>query len=168
MAAPIGNQFWKMRTKHGRDRLFADPDTLWAACCEYFEWVEANPLIEHQPFAYQGVVNLEPVPKMRAMTLEGLYFFLRIGSSTWFDWRNQEGFSEVVREAEAVIRDQKFTGAAAGFLSANIIARDLGLADKQTQVATVTHNIMPVPTCDSAEEWEAAAATNQDGLLGRE
>lgn len=168
MAAPIGNQFWKMRTKHGRDRLFADPDTLWAACCEYFEWVEANPLIEMRPFAYQGVVTQEPVPKMRAMTLTGLQFFLDVDSQTWANWRLMEDFIGVVNKAESVIRDQKFAGAAADLLNANIIARDLGLADKQSQVATVTHNIMPVPTCDSAEDWEAAAATNQDGLLGRE
>ena len=168
MAAPIGNQFWKMRTKHGRDRLFADPDTLWAACCEYFEWVEANPLIEMRPFAYQGVVTQEPVPKMRAMTLTGLQFFLDVDVKTWINWRLDEDFIQVVNKAESVIRDQKFAGAAADLLNANIIARDLGLADKQNQVATITHNIMPVPTCDSAEDWEAAAATNQDGLLGRE
>ena len=67
-AAHVGNQFWKARSKHGRDRLFASADLLWEACCEYFEWVEANPLIEMRPFAYQGVVIQEPVPKMRAMT----------------------------------------------------------------------------------------------------
>ena len=22
MAAPVGNQFWKLRSKHGRDKLF--------------------------------------------------------------------------------------------------------------------------------------------------
>ena len=43
MGAPIGNQFWKLRSKHGRDKLFATPDLLWEAACEYFEWCDSHP-----------------------------------------------------------------------------------------------------------------------------
>lgn len=43
MAAPIGNQFWKLRSKHGRDRLFATPELLYEAACEYFEWCDSHP-----------------------------------------------------------------------------------------------------------------------------
>lgn len=28
MAAPKGNQFWMLRSKHGRDKLFATPEAL--------------------------------------------------------------------------------------------------------------------------------------------
>ena len=38
MAAPKGNQFWMLRSKHGRDKLFATPEALWEAACEYFQW----------------------------------------------------------------------------------------------------------------------------------
>lgn len=130
MAAPLGNQFWKARTKHGRDKLFASAEVLWEACCEYFQWVEDNPLIEMKPFAYQGAITQEPVPKMRAMTVDGLCLFLDIANSTWHQWRSEKDFSEVVIRVESVIRSQKFAGAAADLLNANIIARDLGLADK--------------------------------------
>ena len=54
MSAPTGNQFWKARTKHGRNKLFADAETLWDACCEYFQWVEDNPLWEAKYTQYQG------------------------------------------------------------------------------------------------------------------
>lgn len=151
MAAPIGNQFWKMRTKHGRDRLFADPEALWAACCEYFEWVEANPLIEMRPFAYQGVVTQEPVPKMRAMTLSGLQFFLDVDSQTWANWRLMEDFIGVVNKAESVIRDQKFAGAAADLLNSNIIARDLGLSDKIQQDHTSSDGSMTPKGLDASK-----------------
>lgn len=135
----LGNQFWKARAKHGRDRLFASAELLWEACCEYFEWVEANPLIEMRPFAYQGVVIQEPVPKMRAMTIDGLCLFLDIEYETWRAWRNEgNGFSAVVSRADKVIRDQKFAGAAADLLNANIIARDLGLAEKKQVESTST------------------------------
>jgi len=130
MAAPAGNQFWKARTKHGRDRLFADHHALWEACCEYFEWVEANPLYESETVKFQGNATLIEVPKMRAMTLGGLCLFLDIHRGTWNDWRQVDDFSEVVTQVEEVIYSQKFTGAAADLLNPNIIARDLGLADK--------------------------------------
>lgn len=131
MAAPIGNQFWQMRSSHGRKPIFADPEVLWAACCEYFEWVEANPLKEAQAFAYQGDVKLQELPKMRAMTIGGLCIFLDIDRTTWPEYAKKDGFSQIVSRAEEVIRTQKFEGASAGLLNPNIIARDLGLADKQ-------------------------------------
>lgn len=130
MAAPKGNEFWKARSSHGRKPIFPSPDDLWSACVEYFAWVEQNPLYESQAFAYQGVVTIEEIPKMRAMTLAGLCIFLDINRSTWDEYRTREGFSEVSTRVDEIIRSQKFEGAAAGLLNANIIARDLGLADK--------------------------------------
>lgn len=131
MAAPIGNQFWKARSSHGRTPIFATPDDLWNACTEYFEWVEQNPLWESKPFAFQGVVTVEAMPKMRAMTISGLCIFLDIGRRTWDEYREREDYSPVTTRVEEIIRTQKFEGASADLLNPNIIARDLGLADKK-------------------------------------
>lgn len=38
--------------------------------------------------------------------------------------------------------------------------------EKEQLTANVTNNIMPVPTADSVEDWEAMAAKNQDELFG--
>lgn len=130
MGAPLGNQFWKARSSHGRNPIFKSPDDLFGACCEYFEWVEANPLYEDKLTSYQGVNTHEPVAKMRAMTLSGLCIFLDIGRRTWDDFRKNEDFSPVVSRVDEIIRTQKFEGASADLLNPNIIARDLGLADK--------------------------------------
>ncbi|EMN1549308.1 TPA: DNA-packaging protein [Enterobacter ludwigii] len=131
MAAPKGNRFWEARSSHGRNPKFESGDQLWSACCEYFQWVEDNPLWEMKPFAYQGEVTQEPVAKMRAMTLTGLCLFLDISDDTWRNYREKEDLLGVVSRAEKVIYDQKFSGAAADLLNANIIARDLGLAEKK-------------------------------------
>lgn len=136
MPAPKGNQFWKARTKHGRDKLFASAELLWEACQEYFEWVEDNPLYESKPFAFQGQSWIEEVPKMRAMTIGGLCLFLDIDKTTWFDWAKQKDFSHITTRVDEVIRAQKFAGAAADLLNPNIIARDLGLADKQDHTSS--------------------------------
>ena len=103
MPAPKGNQFWKARTKHGRDKIFASAELLWEACQEYFQWVEDNPLYEAKPFAFQGQSWIEEIPKMRAMTIGGLCVFIDIDETTWRDWRSQEVFSTVISRAERII-----------------------------------------------------------------
>ena len=76
MAAPKNNQFWKLRSKHGRDKLFATSKLLWDAACEYFQWCEDNPFQEEMIFHAQGVITKDSVSKMRPFTMEGLCHYL--------------------------------------------------------------------------------------------
>ncbi|TIT64348.1 MAG: DNA-packaging protein [Mesorhizobium sp.] len=131
MPAPVGNRFWEQRSSHGRAPIFATPEDLFAASCEYFQWVEDNPLYEAKAFAYQGDVTIQELPKMRAMTIGGLCIFLDIARRTWDGYGEREDFVPVKTRVEEIIRAQKFAGAAADLLNPNIIARDLGLSDKQ-------------------------------------
>jgi hypothetical protein len=136
MSAPKGNQFWKLRSKHGVDKLFATPELLWSAACEYFEWCENNPLYKVNQFAFQGMVTQDEVPLMRAMTLSQLCFYLNCNEAYFRTFKKQlkdidQDFNTVISDIEATIYNQKFQGASAGLLNANIIARDLGLKDSQ-------------------------------------
>lgn len=131
----IGNQFWKLRAKHGRDKLFETPQLLWDAACEYFEWCDENPLKEQKAFAYQGKISKTELYKMRAYTLTGLCLYLDCTDAYFRAFKSQErkdgkDFITVIEKIEKTIYTQKFTGAAADLLNANIIARDLGLSDK--------------------------------------
>lgn len=140
MAAPEGNRFWEARATHGKDKIFSSPEVLKEACIEYFNWVEDNPLWECKVAQFQGAPVDMPIAKMRAMTVESLCLFLDIAYSTWRVYATHEShkdYMEVINWAEAVIRSQKFAGAAADLLNANIIARDLGLVDKKELDATV-------------------------------
>jgi DNA-packaging protein gp3 len=130
MSAPQGNKFWEARSSHGRQPIFKKPEALWTACCEYFEWIEQNPLYEAKAFASGGDVTIENLPKMRAMTVGSLCIFLDISPETWRDYRSRQDFVGIVGQVDEIIRTQKFQGASAGLLNANIIARDLGLADR--------------------------------------
>ena len=131
MAAPKGNQFWKARSKSGRDKIFATPEALWEAAEEYFQWVEDNPLKEGRATQFQGEFVHGEVNKMRAMTITSLCRFLHIDFVTWQNYKVREDFFNITREVESVIYDQKFTGAAADLLNANLIARELGIAEKK-------------------------------------
>lgn len=131
MPAPKGNRFWEARATSGREKAFSSPDELWQACLEYFEWNHNNPL--EKAIVYQGQVNEGQVETvMRAMTIDALCTFLDCDVKTWRNYRSQEGYQDffpVVEKVEQIIRSQKFEGASAGLLNANIIARDLGLKD---------------------------------------
>ncbi len=149
MSAPLENQFWKLRSKHGRDKLFASPELLLEAAYEFFQWCIDNPLMEAQqaksyskPYKDEktGEIifpsNTIELPKMRAFTMHGLCRYLNCNTDYFKQFKKSLGddkqdFSPVITCIEEIIFEQKFTGAAAGFLNPNIIARDLGLIDKK-------------------------------------
>ncbi len=151
MAFATGNQFWKARAKHGRDKIFSDPNMLWESACEYFQWTEDNPIYEDHVISFQGQATHEPLAKMRAMTLQGLWLFVGVSKTAWYEYKERDDFKEVISRIESVIYQQKFSGAAAGQLNSNIIARDLGLSDKQSQELTGA-NGGPVKT-ESTVTW---------------
>jgi|SRR5690625_993089 len=153
MAAPKGNTYWTRRRKHGRDPIYSDPEDLWNDCVEYFEWVEENPLKEEKVFHTNGKVTRAEVPKMRAMSISALCLWIGIDDSTWYEYAKKEDFSDVTTRAERVIYSQKFEGAAAEFLNANIIARDLGLKDKQeTEHSGQVTNTIKVSYVEAEQE----------------
>jgi hypothetical protein len=145
MGAPEGNQFWKLRSKHGRDKLFETPQLMWEAACEYFEWCESNPLIEVD-FKGKDADEVH-IPKMRAFTIQGLSLYMDCNSVYFAQFKDSikekeddlsKGFSNVITRIYEIIYTQKFTGAAAGFLNPNIIARDLGLKDQSEVKGAIT------------------------------
>lgn len=143
MAAPEGNQFWKLRSKHGRDKLFETPELMWDAACEYFQWCVDNPFIKAEAKTvnigdYQSKVEIAKLPVMKPFTIQGLCLYLDCNTVYFNQFEKgligkeddlSKGFSQVVTRIREVIYHQKFSGAAAGFFNANIIARDLGLKE---------------------------------------
>lgn len=140
MSAPAGNRFWELRSKHGSDKLFENPQLMWEAACEYFKWCEDNPFQE-QDFVGKEVVEINR-NKMRPFTLHGLCSYMGCSSGYFRQFKfaeraKKEDFVTVIEKIEETIYNQKFSGAAAGFLNANLIARDLGLVDKKELDASV-------------------------------
>lgn len=131
MAAPKNNEFWKLRSKHGRDKIFATPEIMKEAADEYFEhqskqqWVKTD---------FRGKESqMVQIPTSSPFTLTGLCLFLGVNTKyfTEFEKDCTKDFSEVIMYIREVIYTQKFEGAAVGAYNANIISRDLGLVDKK-------------------------------------
>lgn len=127
-----GNQFWRKRSKHGRDAIFSDPQIMWEAACEYFEYETQNTLKEEKVFGTGYSAKLD---KMRPFSLIGLCLFLGVNTTYFHDFKASKGctpdFSNIITTIEEVIYKQQFDGAAAGLLNTNIIARKLGLVDRK-------------------------------------
>ena len=139
-----GNKFWENRTRHGREKIFALPEMLWEESCKYFTWCIENPLYEAKLVKTDDGHKMEKLPKVRAFTKTGLCLYLGVSKSYLRNFKAailakdqkkrkpiDADFLTVIEQIDEVIYEQKFVNAAAGFLQHNIIARDLGLIDKQ-------------------------------------
>jgi len=168
-AAPKGNVFWKLRTRHGREKLFSDPKVLWREACKYFEWCDENPLMKTEQIKgrklrivkdeeEEGEVKIDDsgliqMPLMRAYTWEGLELYLGLESLREYKTNpDYEDFSQVIGHISKIIYSQKFTGAASGLLNANIIARDLGLSDKKELTGKDGESLFSNVSDDKAKE----------------
>ena len=154
MGAPKCNQFWKLRTKHGRDAIFTDPNTMYDAACEYFQWCDENPWLDtkisNRVVKGEDIEETENKPTQRPYTLSGLCLFLGVNKQYFTDFKKRlkkkdKDFSLVITRIEEIIYTNKFEGAAVGAYNSNIIARDLGLVDKKdysSQDGTMTPRIV--------------------------
>ena len=129
MAAPKGNQFWMLRSKHGRDKLFATPEALWEAACEYFQWCDENPWTTRKAIqrtmpvrrkkgkrtetVNEQQTQQEVSPTQRPYSLTGLCIYLGTSSRWWSSFRsecmkkNDEDFLHVIARVEETIETHR-------------------------------------------------------------
>jgi hypothetical protein len=164
MGAPTGNQFWKLRSKHGRDRIFESPEVLAEAAYEFFQWCDENPLMKSELIKGGDLAGqIVEVPVMRAYTQQGLCSFLGVNTVYFNDFieslkgktdQQSKDFSNVITHIREVLYSQKFTGAAANLLNANIIARDLGLQEKTDKPEKEKETNLQNLTLDEQEQLQ--------------
>lgn len=133
MPAEKNNQYWKLRSKHGRDRIIKDPESLLESANEYFQWCIDNPVLQTDFKSTKNGLEEIQIPHPQVFQKGALARYCHLS-----EWRLledlkkvSEDFSQIVTHIEGIIRDQKFKYASVGMFNSNIIARDLGLADKR-------------------------------------
>lgn len=151
MVAPKGNQFWKLRSKHGRDKLFATPDLLWDAACEYFEWCDSHPWVVTKNKSRGRVKEKEESPTQCPYSITGLMGHLDVSKSFWIEFKKaaNEDFLWVITRIENIIETQQLEGAIVGVFNSNIVARINGLVDKKEN--TVKGSVFTPMTIDEAK-----------------
>lgn len=140
MAAPKGNQFWKLVGRAwDKEKTFSGPEELWIKAIEYFQWCDENPWYKNDPVkAGDHFGETVKTPTQRPYTISGLCLFLGISQDTLLNYEKKEGYEAyfgITRAIKEIIYTQKFEGAAVGAFKENIIARDLGLVDKREDTA---------------------------------
>jgi hypothetical protein len=129
MVFDVGNQWWKNRSKHGRDRIVTDHKALLESAYEYFEQTDARKWKKKDWVGKDGIeVQRE---NETPYTKSGLCLYLGIEN-----WRTIESLKEVsddflhvVTCIENIIFTQKIEGASVGAFNASIVSRELHLAD---------------------------------------
>lgn len=168
MAAPRGNKFWKLRSKHGRDTLFATPEMLWDATCEYFQWCDKNPWMKNEAIKSGDRAGaIIKIPTQRPYTMSGLCVYLNCNQAYFrqFKERCGEDFTTIITRIEEIIETQQFEGASVGAFNANIIARKLGLADKKELEGSMEiHNKFDNMTEEELDEYLKSNGVNLDNI----
>lgn len=154
-------QFWKLRAKHGRDKIFGDADLLRREAEAYFEWCDSHPLYRAELVKYQGAAEEVGVTLGRPYTIEGLTRYLGVSGGYFraakanLRDRIERGKAEVkeielletIESIEQVVRTQQLEGAMVGIFSPNLVARLNGIADN-TNVANSGGAVLRVSVRD--------------------
>ena len=135
MAATPGNQWWKLRSKHGCDAIFSTPEILESACEEYFKTTDERNDWDGQNWV--GKDGEEVVVKKKVpYSLKGLCVFLGVSSHYFSEFKKSETFKsnkdflEVYTRVEDIIQTQQIDGSMMGYYNASLTARLNGLVDK--------------------------------------
>lgn len=157
MAFEKGNQFWKQRSKHGRDALFSSPELLWESACEYFEWCDNNPWIKSKKQTYDkgefSGETLEEIPTQRPYTRKGFCIFIDASENWLKEFRKNASvdFLAVINRIENIIDNQQVDGAMVGVFNSNLVARIQGIKE-QSDVTTNGESINKPLTIEEAKK----------------
>lgn len=104
---------------------FETPEDMWDAAVAYFEWASTNPIIKTTD---KG----DKIEKARAFTVHGFCLHAGLVAKSYYNYKNKyDEFQGTIDSIEAVMYEQKFTHAVAGEMNANLISRELNLAEKR-------------------------------------
>lgn len=146
---------WKIIDPGGRPVSY-EPQELWEKAVEYFEWCKASPLKEGKLFG-TGLSGKVDHPK--AFTKQGFCAFAGISPRTFDTYAVRAEYEQITDTIRAIMFDQKFSAAAVGLMNPNLIARELGLADRikqETQLTDMTEDQLE----ERYEELRRKAATD--------
>lgn len=147
----MNNIDWTRAKKVGKPKAFKSAQHMWNLAVEYFKSVDDNPIIKKDFVKGGEMAGMSiDIPLHRPYTWAGFSAFLYLkGVIQKLDDYKQNTdnryseYSEVVHAIDTIMKAQKFEGAAAGIFATNIIARDLGLAEKTETSITVEQPLFP-------------------------
>lgn len=150
MAAPKGNQFWKLRNKHNQQALFESPELLLQSASEYFEWCDKHSWFKQEPIKSGSECGrIIDVPIKRPYSLSGLCTYLNCSQNYFINFKKKcnNEFLEIINRIENIIETQQFEGAVTGIFNTSIISRRLGLRE-QTDITSNGEPLFQIEVID--------------------
>jgi len=163
----IGNQFWKMRDKDGRNKIFETPEALLSIINEYFEWVDNNPFEKAEQKKGNTIIPKENnltdeqfkkitnpiinIPSKRPYEFGELCVFMGVNSKYFNDFEDglkgktddiSKDFSDIITYTRDKIHSSIVMGGLLGTVNPMIASRIAGLKDRQD--ITSNDNELPV------------------------
>lgn len=166
-----GNQQWKLRTVHGREKLFASAELLRAEALLYFDWCDKNPRMKAELVKHLGVAEQYDVPLGRPYTIDGLCNYLGVSGGYFRAAKanietkiakkkatiEEELLLDCIHWIENVSRNDMVEGGLVGQYNANLVSRIQGLAEN-------VNNNMSGPAVLAVSVRDDATAANLEKL----
>lgn len=161
----VGNDWWNLRSKHGRDKLFATPELLWEAACEYFQSCVDNPDKRGEIVKYEGWANVVDVKVREPFTREGLCGYLDCSTGYFRAFKTtlkeaDKDYLSVIEKIEDVIQRQQYKGVLSGEYPGQIVSQYLGLVSR-TDVTTKDEKVTTVAPAINIYNTAPPFATNE-------
>jgi hypothetical protein len=162
MAAPKGNQFWKLRNKHGRNKLFESPELLLQSAHEYFDWCDKHTWYKQEAVKSGSECGrIIDIPIKRPYSISGLCVYLECGQNYFYQFKKNcsAEFLEAIERIENIIETQQFEGAVIGSFNSSIIARKLGLRE-QTDITSNGETTFKIEVIDDNTKMQLEKLKN--------
>jgi len=131
MGAPENNNFYLYRSKHGRNKNFKTPESVWQSFVEYVELVSKEDIKRQESHVKEGKIDIS-VP--RPFTKEGFCNFVNITTQTFDNYKSKDGYNDffdVFTRIEEICFLQNYELAITGVHKDGLAARKLGIRDKK-------------------------------------
>ena len=132
-----GNEYWKLRNDWTNPKKFT-PEELLEEALSYIAWAANNPIVVEKAFG-TGFIHQNKMP--RALTFSGFCVYANLSRTTLTEYEGRIEYAPNLTHIRNLFFAQKFEGAASGIFDSNIIARELGLSDKQEVASSIQINI---------------------------
>lgn len=127
--------------------IFATPDELWDAACEYFDWCVDTP-IEYELEIGKNTGQFVKLKKPRPFNMRGFHGLAEISPKMWKRLQEDPEFEEVLYRIENVIYTQIYDGGMTGIYDSGMSSKSLGLTDKREITADVNATVSEVSAKD--------------------
>lgn len=158
-----GNDWWNLRSRHGRKKLFETPELMWEAAGEYFQHCIDNPDERGEIVKYEGSASVEEIETRRPFTWERLCLYLDCSTGYFRAFRcttEDRDFLSVIEKIDDVIRSQQYDGVLGGHFPGQIVSQYLGLVSR-TDVTTKDEKVSTVAPAINIYNTAPPFATNE-------